>query len=114
ATEKLRQRDSRLLQDRRDCIRIFLDETETLGQAIAYAKGLGEQSGRIYLMTGHGSKGLEFENVFILDKHLIDIKHGQDNNVLYVMAPRAKLNLTYITSEGVQSHVSEEAESSRA
>ncbi len=114
ATEKLRQRDSRLLQDRRDCIRIFLNETETLGQAIAYAKGLGEQSGRIYLMTGHGSKGLEFENVFILDKHLIDIKHGQDNNVLYVMETRAKLNLTYITSEGFESHVREEAESSRA
>ncbi|MCL5460465.1 ATP-binding domain-containing protein, partial [Loigolactobacillus coryniformis] len=52
-------------------------------------------SGPIQLMTGHKSKGLEFDNVFILDKQLLR-EEGQDKNLLYVMQTRAKETLTYI------------------
>jgi len=99
-SEKLRQRDHKLVHDMAECMLVFINETDTLGDACAFAQKLGTQSGRLYLMTGHGSKGLEFENVFFLDQHLIDIKAGQDNNLKYVIETRAKLNLTYITSEG--------------
>lgn len=99
-SEKLRQRDHKLVHDMAECMLVFINETDTLGDACAFAQKLGAQGGRIYLMTGHGSKGLEFENVFFLDQHLIDIKAGQDNNLKYVIETRAKLNLTYITSEG--------------
>lgn len=100
AAEKLRQKDKHLVSDQADCMRLFINETETLKQACAFAEGLSQQTGRLHLMTGHGSKGLEYDHVFFLDQHLIDIKRGQDNNVKYVIETRAKLTLTYITSEG--------------
>lgn len=100
AAEKLRQKDKHLVSDRADCMRLFINETETLKQAIAFAEGLGQQTGRLHLMTGHGSKGLEYDHVFFLDQHLIDRKRGQDENVEYVIITRAKMTLTYITSEG--------------
>lgn len=57
------------------------------------------------LCTGHRAKGLEWDNVFILDKSLIpspfatqDWQLDQERNLHYVMATRAKLNLFYISS----------------
>lgn len=90
------------------CLKIFLDQGETLGAAKAYADHLMNSTGPIKLMTGHKSKGLEFDNVFILDRELLRIKDdngyeragkNQDKNLLYVMQTRSKLNLTYISSE---------------
>lgn len=86
------------------CLRIFIGRAETLGGAILYAEHLMSTTGPIKMMTGHKSKGLEFPNVFILDRGLLRINEedsakNQDRNLLYVMQTRAQENLTYVTSE---------------
>lgn len=87
------------VKDELTCLRIFANEGENLGQILAYAEGVMNGMGPIKLMTGHKSKGLEFDHVFILDRDLIRTGQGQEDNLLYVMQTRAKQTLTYITSE---------------
>lgn len=89
------------------CLRIFIERGDTLGAAVQYANYLMTQTGPIKMMTGHKSKGLEFDNVYILDRQLLRIQDddgrsgkNQDKNLLYVMQTRAKKTLTYITTEG--------------
>lgn len=98
-TKLKKSRDKGKIQDQRACMDIFLEEGETLADAIAYANHLFETQGPIRLMTGHKSKGLEYEHVFILDKSLIKVdNHQQERNLLYVMQTRAKESLTYVQS----------------
>lgn len=86
--------------DEAECLRIFARQGENLGAIIAYAEHICVMSGRVKLMTGHKSKGLEFEDVFILDRHLLKITPGhQDCNLLYVMQTRSQNRLTYINLE---------------
>lgn len=85
------------VDDEYKCMQIFLAGANNLREAIIAAEKLFSQTGPIRLMTGHKSKGLEFETVFILDKHLLRVQDsGQDGNLLYVMQTRAKDRLTYI------------------
>lgn len=86
------------LEDRALCMRIFAEQGETLGDAIAYAEHLFNCRGPLKLMTGHGSKGLEFDHVYFLDQHLVR-DEGQDENLRYVIQTRAKETLTYINME---------------
>ena len=88
------------IHDRAACLRIMIDKTKTLGDAKAYLTHLMNRDGRIYLATGHKSKGLEYDNVFFLDAFLCRIEKGQDANIKYVIETRAKDRLTYVTSEG--------------
>lgn len=95
-----KSRNPEKVEDQMECMTIFAEEGETLADAIAYANHLFETQGPIRLMTGHKSKGLEFDHVFILDKHLVRIEeYQQERNLLYVMQTRAKETLTYVTSE---------------
>lgn len=87
------------IRDKAEIIRIMLRQTKTLGDASAYLEHLLQRDGRIYLMTGHKSKGLEFDRVWFLDQHLCNLKYGQDANIKYVVETRAKLNLNYVTSD---------------
>lgn len=87
------------VHDQYECIRIMLSQTATLRDAEAYLSHLLEREGRIELMTGHKSKGLEFENVFFLDPHLCDLEKGQDKNIKYVIETRAMDKLYYVRSE---------------
>jgi DNA helicase II / ATP-dependent DNA helicase PcrA len=84
--------------DQAACMKIFASQGENLGDALAYAEHLFNSQGPIQLMTGHKSKGLEFDTVFILDRHLINIEEGQEKNLLYVMQTRAKKELYYVDS----------------
>ena len=94
-----KSRKKETVDDQAMCISIFLDAGETLGEAIAYAENLFNSQGPIQLMTGHKSKGLEFNTVFILDRELIRIKdQQQERNLLYVMQTRAKKELFYVQS----------------
>lgn len=86
------------LEDRALCMRIFADQGENLGDAIAYAEHLFNCRGPLKLMTGHGSKGLEFDHVYFLDEFLVK-DDGQDKNLRYVIQTRAKETLTYIKME---------------
>lgn len=94
-----RKKDRRKLADQMDCIRIFLSETETLGDAMNFLRDIASRSGRIKLMTGHKSKGLEFSRVFFLDMQLLRPDEEQDLNLRYVIETRAKEELRYVSSE---------------
>lgn len=84
------------------CLRIFLRQGPKLQDAIHYAEWIMSATGPIKMMTGHKSKGLEFDNVFILDRELLrlddDRGRNQDQNLLYVMQTRSMAMLTYITT----------------
>jgi superfamily I DNA/RNA helicase len=90
------------VEDKYSCIEIMLNRTKTLGDAIAYLDHLLARDGRIHLMTGHKSKGLEFDTVWFLDQHLCRIKHEQDANIKYVIETRAKDKLIYVTAESFE------------
>lgn len=99
ASTKQRQRDHAQVDDQAMCMQIFIEATSSLGDAMALAENVMNRDGRIYLMTGHRSKGLEYETVFFLDSHLCQVKRDQDANIKYVIETRAKERLVYVTSE---------------
>lgn len=98
--EKLKKsRNAARVEDQVECLTIFVEQGKNLGEAIAYAEFIMSAKGPIMMMTGHKSKGLEFNTVFILDKFLIRMDEGQDQNLLYVMQTRAKERLVYVETE---------------
>lgn len=86
------------IKDQAACIDCILQQTATIGEAKAYLQHILNRDGRIYLMTGHKAKGLEFNRVWFLDQHLCRIKYGQDANLKYVIETRAKSFLAYVES----------------
>lgn len=86
------------IHDQAACLRCILDQTKTVGDAKAYLEHILNRDGRIYLMTGHKAKGLEFNRVWFLDQFLCKIKYGQDANLKYVIETRAKSFLAYVDS----------------
>jgi hypothetical protein len=93
----LRARNKAPVRDRAACIRVFLDRTDTLGEAIAYAENVLSATGKIDLLTGHKSKGHEWSDVYFLDEQLIG-DEDQEPNLRYVIATRTLANLTYVES----------------
>ncbi len=92
------------IEDLYNCLAIFVSRGETLGGAITYADHIMNVTGPVKMMTGHKAKGLEFHNVYILDRQLLRLEEestgkSQDRNLLYVMQTRAQRTLTYITGE---------------
>lgn len=96
--QSVKSRNKANVADRAECMLIFASAGDTLGDAIAFAEHIFASSGPIKLMTGHKSKGLEFDHVFLLDPQLIG-KERQEPNIRYVMQTRAKFSLTYLRSE---------------
>lgn len=94
-------KESKTAEDYAECMRVFARHGSTLGTAIAYAEHLFKQEGTIRLLTGHKSKGLEFDHVYHLDKHILRDK-GQDRNIHYVIDTRSKDRLTYINTDSIQ------------
>lgn len=87
--------------DMADCLRVFAERGSNLGQAIAVAEHTLKQAGSIRLMTGHKSKGLEFDTVYLLDPWLCR-DDEQDMNLRYVMQTRSKDKLFEIDSERIK------------
>lgn len=81
--------------DKAECLRIFARNGETLEEACTTAEEVLNREGRILLMTGHRSKGAEWDRVFILNKSEIRMK-DQDPNILYVMQTRPRHFLGFI------------------
>lgn len=102
-----RSRAIKTIHDQAECMRLFMEQTDTLGQAIAFATEITNQEGPIDFMTGHKSKGLEYNDVFFLDEFLVG-EEGQERNLRYVICTRALRSLTYITTDGCLDRVSEE------
>lgn len=92
---------SKSANDLADCMRVFAEHAETLSGAISYAEHIFAQTGTIRLLTGHKSKGLEFDNVFWLDPGLCDISRDQDANLAYVITTRSQNSLTMLDSSGI-------------
>lgn len=89
--------------DQFECIKVFFDQATTLGGAIAYAEMLLSRGGAVRLMTIHKAKGLEFPNIYLLDRELIRTANStQEKNLLYVGITRAKETLTYIDTENFE------------
>lgn len=94
------------IEDRYACLKVFAEATETLGQAIAHAEKLFSSEGPIELLSGHKSKGLEWNSVFHLDPWRIPSQYArkgealeQELNLEYVITTRAKSELTLIDLE---------------
>lgn len=105
--EKL-DKESTSASDLAACMRVFAEHGDSLGQAIAYAEHVLAQKGTIRLMTGHKSKGLEFDHVIHLDPFLVRSGHHgappseQDMNLDYVISTRSKDRLVEIDSRSIR------------
>lgn len=100
-------RNKSKIEDQAECLEIFAEQGRTLGEAIAYAARIMSMAGPVKLMTGHKSKGLEFDNVYFLDQHLLR-DDQQDKNLRYVIQTRAKSTLTYVNSTAFSGRTSRE------
>jgi hypothetical protein len=106
-SEKLKKAKGKAtVKDKADCLRVFVSVGRSLAGAIAYAETIFKQTGPIQLLSGHKSKGLEWEHVFHLDPGRIpspycrsDEELDQEHNVRYVIETRAKESLTLINME---------------
>lgn len=94
-----RKRSRSSIEDRAECLMVFAEAADTLEGALAYAIHLFAQDGTITLISGHKSKGLEFDHVFHLDSWRIRDDDEQELNVRYVITTRAKSTLTHINME---------------
>ncbi len=106
--ERLRKgKGKAAIKDKAECLRVFLSVGGNLAGAIAYADSIFKSSGPIQLLSGHKSKGLEYDHVFHLDPSRIpspyavtDDEQEQEQNIRYVIETRAKKTLTLIEMEG--------------
>jgi superfamily I DNA/RNA helicase len=107
-SEKLaKARDPANATDRAECLRVFARFGPTLGAAIALAEHIFASTGTIQLLSGHKSKGLEWDTVYHLDPHRVPTPFArtheareQELNVRYVIETRAKKALFFITMDG--------------
>jgi DNA helicase-2/ATP-dependent DNA helicase PcrA len=91
------------IEDRHACLRVFAEVTPNLGSAIAHAEALFSAEGPIELLSGHKSKGLEWDHVFHLDPWRVPSPFAktpeekvQEDNLEYVITTRAKKSLTLL------------------
>ena len=105
--DKLRRsRNSDTVTDKAQCLRVFAGFGSTLGQCIAFCEHIFAAKGPIQLLSGHKSKGLEWDTVYHLDPQRIPspwAKTGealeQELNVRYVIETRAKNALYFVRLE---------------
>lgn len=83
------------------CVEVFFTPAETMADVRNNFETLVASRSGIPLMTGHKSKGLEFDNVILLDTFLLS-KDGQDPNLRYVMETRARNRLIYARSDAIK------------
>lgn len=88
------------VSDRAECLRVFVDMGGSLRGAISYAESIFASRGPIQLLSGHKSKGLEWDTVFHLDPWRVPSKFAEEGesleqelNVRYVIETRSKKNL---------------------
>lgn len=95
-----KQNQAFALEDKRDCIMIFVEKATTVGGIIEEIKRVfdGNDKGEIMLSTVHKAKGLEADNVYILATERMPHPKGgtEENNICYVAITRAKKNLFYV------------------
>lgn len=91
------------LEEKISAIRIILHTYNTPQKLLTALETMfGDEGSGIVLSSIHKSKGLEADNVFLLNSHLIPSQYAnteeqlkQENNLLYVAITRAKKKLIY-------------------
>ncbi len=97
------EKESKTASDIAACMRVFALQGKDLAAAIAYAKHIFDQRGRILLTTGHKAKGLEWPDVIHLDPWLVrKDPFPQNKNLDYVISTRSSDRLTEIDSEQIE------------
>jgi superfamily I DNA/RNA helicase len=97
------------IADKADCLRVFASFGATLGGAVAYCEHIFADRGAISLLSGHKSKGLEWNVVYHLDPWRIPSPYAidheareQEKNIDYVISTRAKEELYLIDMERIE------------
>jgi hypothetical protein len=98
--EKLNN-ESKSADDIADCMKVFATYGSTLGLAMKYVGHLFAQTGTLKLLTGHKSKGLEFDTVYLLDTWLLK-EDLQDQNLRYVMQTRSANELYEVNTQDIK------------
>lgn len=108
AAKLVKARNKAAIADRAECLRVFASFGPTLGGAITYAEHLFAGKGAIQLLSGHKSKGLEWDVVYHLDPWRIPSKFAltpdeieQEHNLRYVITTRAKEKLFLIDARNI-------------
>lgn len=96
------------VEDKIACLQALIETSDNLGDACLRTKEIFSTKGPIQLMTGHKSKGHEFDHVFFLDNELVTTE-GQDPNLRYVICTRSKGQLTYLNSDECMDYAEEGA-----
>lgn len=97
------------INDKAECLRVFAGFGPTMSAAIAYVEKMFASGGSIQLLSGHKSKGLEWDIVYYLDPWRIpsrfavtDEDLAQEANLDYVISTRSKDQLYFINLEDMQ------------
>lgn len=97
AERLVRAKDKHAVEDKAECLRVFVDFGSTLGVATAYCEGIFKSKGNIQLLSIHKAKGLEWNTVYHLDPWRIPSAYAetkealaQEWNLKYVAITRAK------------------------
>lgn len=102
------KKNTGIINDRAECLQVLCSSAPTLREAITRTEMLFKRDGLIQLMSGHKSKGLEYDTVFHLDSWRIPSKYAkidteqyeQELNVRYVIETRFKKELILADMEG--------------
>lgn len=94
-------KNSTTAADTAECMRVFASFGKTLAQAIGTAEHMFKQHGAIRLLTGHKSKGLEWDTVYHLDPWLIG-DDEQEQNLRYVITTRSLNRLFEVNSAQIK------------
>jgi superfamily I DNA/RNA helicase len=95
--------------DKFDCVKLFLDKHKTPAEAVTDIRKIfsDETKQGISVSSAHKSKGLEADNVYIIDIDNMPMRYPkqkewekiQENNLCYVAYTRAKNRLGFIQNE---------------
>lgn len=109
-TVKNRDAQAQAIQDRTDCIMVFIEncKTDYVSELITNIENLFSDDNKGYMITlstVHKAKGLEWDHVFILDKEKYmpskwakqPWEKEQEMNLIYVAYTRAKKILSFIS-----------------
>jgi len=99
-SEKL-AKESTTASDMAQCMRVFAQYGSDLSSAMDVARHMFNQAGSIQLLTGHKAKGMEYEQVYHLDPHLIRTDE-QDLNLRYVVQTRSLDRYYEVNSMDIQ------------
>lgn len=95
------------IKDKVECIKLFMENCKSVAETVATIDNLfNDKTNVTTLATIHKAKGLEWQNVYILNSWLMPSKYAiqpwqrqQEVNLIYVAITRSKLNLYYIDLE---------------